>query len=111
MAKKHVCSSASQSKAPVAWGAGHGTTLGGSRTRAHPTRAQTRTQANPQPEIVNAIQPRFATPQRVQEQVVQDAPLTVPTVVPTIALPIDVVMRLLNVLEELVPNHGGLPIA
>ncbi|MCD9642062.1 hypothetical protein HAX54_028660, partial [Datura stramonium] len=43
------------------------------------------------------------------EQVVRDAPSTVPVIVPTVALPTDVVMRLLNVLEELVPNHGRLP--
>ncbi|MCD7452697.1 hypothetical protein HAX54_017821, partial [Datura stramonium] len=42
-------------------------------------------------------------------EAVQDAPSTVPVVVPTIALPTDVVMRLLNVLEALVPNHDGLP--
>ncbi|MCD9645890.1 hypothetical protein HAX54_035209, partial [Datura stramonium] len=70
--------------APVERGAGHGTTPGGSRVRAHQTRAQTRPQANPQPEII------------------------VPAVVPTVALPTDVVMRLLNVLEALVPSHGGL---
>ncbi|MCD9643488.1 hypothetical protein HAX54_031053, partial [Datura stramonium] len=39
-----------------------------------------------------------------------DAPSTVPGIVPTIALPTDVVMRLLNVLETLVPNHCGLPV-
>ncbi|MCD9640646.1 hypothetical protein HAX54_026054, partial [Datura stramonium] len=44
------------------------------------------------------------------EQVVQDASSTVPAAVPTVALPIDVVMRLLNVSEALVPNHGGLPV-
>ncbi|MCD7461875.1 hypothetical protein HAX54_047317, partial [Datura stramonium] len=44
------------------------------------------------------------------KQVVQDSPSIVPTVVPTIALPTDVVIRLFNVLEALVPNHDGLPI-
>ncbi|MCD9640993.1 hypothetical protein HAX54_026790 [Datura stramonium] len=44
------------------------------------------------------------------EQVVQDAPSIVPAAVPTVALPIDVVMRFLNVLEALVPNHGRLPV-
>ncbi|MCD7462357.1 hypothetical protein HAX54_048347, partial [Datura stramonium] len=43
-------------------------------------------------------------------EVVQDAPSTVPTVVSTVALPTDLVIRLLNVLETLVPNHGRLPV-
>ncbi|MCD9644032.1 hypothetical protein HAX54_032002 [Datura stramonium] len=77
-------------------------------TRAHQTKAQTRAQVNPQPEVVNGSQPRVAASDRVQEQVVQDAPSIVPAVVPNVALPTDVVMRLLNVLEVLVPNHGGL---
>ncbi|XP_070057850.1 uncharacterized protein [Nicotiana tomentosiformis] len=46
-------------------------------------------------------------PDQVQEQGVQDAPLPVPTVVPTVALPTDTVARLLNVLEALVPTQGG----
>ncbi|MCE0480822.1 hypothetical protein HAX54_037968 [Datura stramonium] len=61
MAKKHASSSASRSKAPVGWGAGHGTTPGGSRAGAHQTKAQTREQANPQPEVLNESQPRVAT--------------------------------------------------
>ncbi|MCE3050361.1 hypothetical protein HAX54_047053, partial [Datura stramonium] len=69
------------------------------------TRTQTRAQANPQPEIVNGGHPRVAAPERVQEQVFQDAPATVPAGVPTVALPTDVVMRLSNVLEALVSNH------
>ncbi|MCD7472226.1 hypothetical protein HAX54_013247, partial [Datura stramonium] len=80
-AKKHTFSSASRSKELVGWGAGHGTTPGGSRAGAHQTRAQTRAHANPQLEIVNGRKPRVS----------------------------DVVMRLLNVLEALLPNHGGLP--
>ncbi|MCD7450637.1 hypothetical protein HAX54_007823 [Datura stramonium] len=39
-----------------------------------------------------------------------DASSTVPAVVPTVSIPTIVVMRLLNVLETLVPNHGGLPV-
>ncbi|MCD7469961.1 hypothetical protein HAX54_009456, partial [Datura stramonium] len=53
------------------------------------------------PEIVNGSQPRLAAPKRVQEQAVQDAPSIVPVVVPTVTLPTDVVMILLNVLEAL----------
>ncbi|MCD7470703.1 hypothetical protein HAX54_010728 [Datura stramonium] len=96
--------------APVGRGAGHDTTPGGSRVGTYQTRAQTRAQTNPQPEVVNGGQPRVAAPNRVQEQVIQDAPSTVPAVVPTIALPTDIVMGLLNVLEALVSNHGGLPV-
>ncbi|MCD9643845.1 hypothetical protein HAX54_031697 [Datura stramonium] len=54
--------------------------------------------------------PRVAAPERVQELDVQDAPSIVPAIVPTVALPTDVVMRLLNMLEALVPNHGRLPV-
>ncbi|MCE0482150.1 hypothetical protein HAX54_040597, partial [Datura stramonium] len=78
---------------------------GGSRIGAHQTRAQTTAQDNPQPEIVNGGHPQVAAPERVQEQVVQDAPSTVPVVVPTVVLPTNVVMRLLNVIKALVPNH------
>ncbi|MCD7462553.1 hypothetical protein HAX54_048755, partial [Datura stramonium] len=95
-----------RSKAPFGWGAGHGTTPSDYRTGVHQTRAQD----NPQPEIVNGGQPRVAAPERVQEQVVQDALSTVPVAVSTAALPTDVVMRFLNVLEALVPNHGRLPV-
>ncbi|MCD9640530.1 hypothetical protein HAX54_025884, partial [Datura stramonium] len=80
MAKKHASSSASRSKAPVGRGAEHGTT------------------------------PGVAAPERVQEQVVQDAPSTVPTIVPTVDFPTYVVMRLSNVLEALMPNDGRLPV-
>ncbi|MCD9644515.1 hypothetical protein HAX54_032770, partial [Datura stramonium] len=48
--------------------------------------------------------------ERVQQQVVQNAPSIVPAVVPVVALPTDVVMRLLHVLEALDPNHGRLSI-
>ncbi|MCE3216815.1 hypothetical protein HAX54_008254 [Datura stramonium] len=76
MAKKHASSSASQLKAPVGWGAGHGTTPDGSLAGVHQMRAQIRAHANPQPEVENG----------------------------------DVVLILLNVLETLFPNHGGLSI-
>ncbi|XP_075083715.1 uncharacterized protein LOC142167463 [Nicotiana tabacum] len=46
-------------------------------------------------------------PDQVQEQGVQNAPPSVLTIVPTIALPADAVARLLNVLEALVPTQGG----
>ncbi|MCD7453935.1 hypothetical protein HAX54_022691 [Datura stramonium] len=110
MAKKRASSYANRSKAPIEWGAGHGTTLDGSQAGTHQTRAQTRAQVNPQPEFVNGGQPQVPAPKRVQKQVVHDAPSIVLLVVPTVALPTDVVIRLLNVLEALVPNHSGLPV-
>ncbi|XP_009791491.2 uncharacterized protein [Nicotiana sylvestris] len=69
-------------------GAGQGASRGGGQAGAHQTRAQTN---------------------RVQEQVVHDAPPPGPVDVPTVTLPADVVARLLNVLEALVPTQGGLP--
>ncbi|MCD7465760.1 hypothetical protein HAX54_001862 [Datura stramonium] len=77
MAKKHASLSASRSKAPVGRSAGRGTTCGGSQAGPHQTRAQTRTQADPQPEVVNGGQPRFVARERVQEQVVQDTPYSI----------------------------------
>ncbi|MCE3050305.1 hypothetical protein HAX54_046862 [Datura stramonium] len=91
-----------RSKTLVGRSAGRGTTHGGSQAGAHQTRAQ----ADPQPKVVNGGQPRVVAQERVQEQVVQDTPLTVPTV----DLPADVVIKLLNVLETLVANNGGLPV-
>ncbi|MCD7469077.1 hypothetical protein HAX54_007719, partial [Datura stramonium] len=64
----------------------------------------TRAQANPQPEAVNGGQPRVVARERVQEQVVQDTPSTVLIV----ALYADTVIRLLNMLEALLANNGGL---
>nr|XP_016444973.1 PREDICTED: uncharacterized protein LOC107770210 [Nicotiana tabacum] len=46
-------------------------------------------------------------PDQVQGQGVQDVPPPVPTVVLTVALPANIVARLLNVLEALVPTQGG----
>nr|XP_009797364.1 PREDICTED: uncharacterized protein LOC104243805 [Nicotiana sylvestris] len=40
---------------------------------------------------------------------VHDAPPSVTVDVPTVTLPVDAVVRLLNVLEALVPTQGGLP--
>nr|XP_009783077.1 PREDICTED: uncharacterized protein LOC104231724 [Nicotiana sylvestris] len=51
-------------------------------------------------------QTQAVMPDQVQEQGVQNAPPPVPTVVPIVALPADVVARLLNVLEALVPTQG-----
>ncbi|MCD9644623.1 hypothetical protein HAX54_033010 [Datura stramonium] len=62
MDKKCASSSTSRSKTPVGRGAGHGTTLGGSRDGAHQIRAQTREHTNPQLEIVNGGQPQVASP-------------------------------------------------
>nr|XP_016502050.1 PREDICTED: uncharacterized protein LOC107820302 [Nicotiana tabacum] len=66
-------------------GARRGATRGGGQVGVHQTRRQTA----PQP------------------QGVQNAPPPVPTVVPTVALPTNVVARLLNMLEALVPTQGG----
>nr|XP_009791105.1 PREDICTED: uncharacterized protein LOC104238447 [Nicotiana sylvestris] len=55
-------------------GAGRGTTRGGGQVGAHQTRAQTSRQATPQPEVVNTGQSQATMPNRVQEQMVQDAP-------------------------------------
>ncbi|MCE5166955.1 hypothetical protein HAX54_031104, partial [Datura stramonium] len=92
MSKKRASSSASRSKAPIGRSAGRGTTCGGLKKI-------------PQSDDVNGGQPQVVARERVQEQVVKDTPLTVLTVI----LPVDVVIRLLNVLEALVANNGGLP--
>ncbi|MCD7459187.1 hypothetical protein HAX54_040264 [Datura stramonium] len=62
MAEKRASSSASQLKAPVGWGSGHGTTRDGSQVGDHQTRVQIRAQANPQPEVENGGQHRVAAP-------------------------------------------------
>nr|XP_009757922.1 PREDICTED: uncharacterized protein LOC104210672 [Nicotiana sylvestris] len=90
-------------------GAGRGTTRGGGQVGAHQTRAQTSRQATPQPEVVNTGQSQATMPNRVQEQMVQDAPPSVPVDVPTVTLHADALVRLLNVLEALVPTQDGLP--
>ncbi|MCD9646513.1 hypothetical protein HAX54_036400 [Datura stramonium] len=102
MAKKHASSSASRLKAPVEHSARRCTTRGGGQAGAHQTRAQT----DPQLEIVYGGQPRVVAQERVQEQVIRDTPSTMPIV----SLPADAVIRLLNVLEALVPNNGGLSV-
>ncbi|MCD7469016.1 hypothetical protein HAX54_007631 [Datura stramonium] len=87
MAKKSASSSTSRSKAPVGHSAGRGTTRGGSQDGAYQcsghdnqTRAQAKAQADPQPEVVNGGHPQVVAQERVQEQVVQDTPSTVPIV-------------------------------
>ncbi|XP_070025666.1 uncharacterized protein [Nicotiana sylvestris] len=80
-----------------------GTTRDGDQVGVH----QTRRQIAPQPEVGNMGQPQAAMPDQVQGQGVQDAPPPVPTAAPIIALPVDAVARLLNVLEALVPAQGG----
>nr|XP_009801879.1 PREDICTED: uncharacterized protein LOC104247536 [Nicotiana sylvestris] len=52
-------------------------------------------------------QTQAVMPDQVQGQGVQNTPPPVPTVVPIVALPVDAVTRLLNVLEALVPTQGG----
>nr|XP_009775946.1 PREDICTED: uncharacterized protein LOC104225781 [Nicotiana sylvestris] len=83
--------------------AGRGATRGGGQVGVH----QTRRQNAPQPQVGNMGQTQAVMPDQVQEQRVHNAPPPVPTGVPTVALPADAVARLLNVLEALVPTHGG----
>ncbi|XP_070037191.1 uncharacterized protein [Nicotiana tomentosiformis] len=71
----------------VVCGVEHGTNRVGGQVGVH----QTRIQAAPQPEVGNMGQPQATMPDQVQEQGVQDAPSPVPTVVPTVALPVDAV--------------------
>ncbi|XP_070034868.1 uncharacterized protein [Nicotiana tomentosiformis] len=84
-------------------GAGRGTTRGGRQVGTHHTRKQ----AAPQPKVENMGQPQATMPDQVQEQGIQDAPSPVPTVLPTVTLPANAVISLLNVLEALVPTQGG----
>nr|XP_009798448.1 PREDICTED: uncharacterized protein LOC104244672 [Nicotiana sylvestris] len=83
--------------------AGCGSTRSGSQVGVHQTRRQTA----PQPQVGNMGQTQAVMPNQVQEQGVQNAPPTKPTIVPTVVLPADAVARLLNVLEALVPTQGG----
>uniref|UniRef100_A0A1U7WHU4 Uncharacterized protein LOC104226524 n=1 Tax=Nicotiana sylvestris TaxID=4096 RepID=A0A1U7WHU4_NICSY len=83
--------------------AGCGATRGGGQIGVHQTRRQTA----PQPQVGNMGQAQAVMPDQVQEQGVQNAPPPVPTVVPTVALPVDAMARLLNVLEALAPTQGG----
>ncbi|XP_070036402.1 uncharacterized protein [Nicotiana tomentosiformis] len=82
--------------------AGHGTTRGGGQVGVHKTRRQ----AAPQPEVGNMGQLQATMPDQVQEQGVQGAPSPMPTIVPTVTLPANVVERLLNVLKALVLTQG-----
>lgn len=60
---------------------------------------------------MNMGQAQAAMLEQVQEQVVPDAPPPpMPVVVPTVTLPANAVARLLNMLEALVPPHGGPPV-
>nr|XP_009770063.1 PREDICTED: uncharacterized protein LOC104220809 [Nicotiana sylvestris] len=82
---------------------GRSATRGGGQVGVHQTRRLT----SHQPEVGNIGQPQAAMPGQVQGQRVQDAPPPVPIVLPTVALPVDVVTSLLNVLEALVHIMGG----
>lgn len=81
---------------------GNSTTHGGSQVWSNQTRAQT----DRHPKAVNKGQPYVVSLEGVQEQVVWDAPSIVLDIIPIVAA----VMRLLNVLEVLVPNHGRLQV-
>ncbi|XP_070020483.1 uncharacterized protein [Nicotiana sylvestris] len=52
-------------------------------------------------------QPQIVMPDQVQRHGVQNALPPMPNVVPNVALPADVVARLLNMLEAFVPTQGG----
>ncbi|WMV29721.1 hypothetical protein MTR67_023106 [Solanum verrucosum] len=107
MAKKRGCSSAVRSNTSVGGGGGIVINPGGIHGRSHLTTARTTANATSQLEDVNRDQPQVVLEELVQENIVHDAPSTWPSVVPTVALHVDVVMILLNVLEALVPNQGG----
>ncbi|XP_070019113.1 uncharacterized protein [Nicotiana sylvestris] len=82
--------------------AGRGATRGGGQVGVH----QARIQNAPQPQVGNMGQTQAVVPDQVQEKGVQNTPSPVPTVVPTVALPADIMARLLNMLEALVPTQG-----
>ncbi|KAG5605905.1 hypothetical protein H5410_027397 [Solanum commersonii] len=96
MAKKRGCSSAVRSNASVGGGGGLVISPGGIHGRSHLTTAQTSANATSQPEDVNNDQPQVVPEEPVYENVVHDAPSTWPSIVPTVALHVDVVMILLN---------------
>ncbi|KAF3666325.1 Protein SRG1 [Capsicum annuum] len=85
MVKRRRPSSTGRSNAPARHGAGHDTTRGGGRVGSYPNRPRTK------------------------DQVDHDTPAATPVAVPTITLPGDVVVRMLNVLEALVSIQGRTP--
>ncbi|KAF3683876.1 putative NAC domain-containing protein 8-like [Capsicum annuum] len=82
-------------------------TRGGSRVRSHPTRPRARSQTGAQLGVGNGGQPQVVASKQVRDQVDQEAPTVVLGNIPTVALPADAMVRLLNVLEALVPNQGA----
>ncbi|KAH0682749.1 hypothetical protein KY285_020261 [Solanum tuberosum] len=110
MAKKRGSSFAVRLNAFVGHGVGLGINHGHSHGTCYPDRARTRVNATSQPEDANRDQPQVVPEERVQEHVFHDAPSKGPPIVPIVSLLDDVVIRLLNVLEALVPNqdpHSG----
>ncbi|KAF3634021.1 putative NAC domain-containing protein 8-like [Capsicum annuum] len=88
-------------------GAIYDSTRGGSRVRSHPTRPRARSQTGAQLGVGNGGQPQVVASKQVRDQVDQEAPTVVLGNIPTVALPADAMVRLLNVLEALVPNQGA----
>ncbi|KAM3233832.1 hypothetical protein P3L10_019191 [Capsicum annuum] len=109
MVKRRGSSSVGRSNAPVGLGPGQDPTRGGGRVGSHPTMPQTRAQTNTQHGVWSGRHPQVAAPERVQDQVDHDTPAVAPVAVPTITLPADVVVRMLNILEALVSNQGRTP--
>ncbi|KAH0757851.1 hypothetical protein KY290_021344 [Solanum tuberosum] len=110
MAKKRGSSFAVRLNAFVGHGVGLGINHGHSHGTCYPDRARTRVNATSQPEDANRDQPQVVPEERVQEHVFHDAPSKGPPIVPIVSLLDDVVIRLLNVLEALVPNQGGIQV-
>ncbi|KAM3247217.1 hypothetical protein P3L10_008984 [Capsicum annuum] len=104
MVKRLGYPSASRSNAPAGRDAGQDPTRGGGRFRSHPTRPRTWMQIGAQTGVGNGDQPQVVASQQAQNQVDRDTPAAVPVAALTDTLPADVVVRMLNVLEALVPN-------
>ena len=109
MVKRRGSSSGSRFNAPTGRGTGHGSTRGGGQVGSHPIKPRTRAQINPQHRVRSGAQPQVVAPERVQDQVGHDTSAVAPVAVPTVILPADLVVRVLNVLEALEPNQGRAP--
>ncbi|KAM3203621.1 hypothetical protein P3L10_031247 [Capsicum annuum] len=106
MVKRSGSSSTSRSNELAGHGAGQDPMRRGGRVGSHPTRPRTRLQTGAQSGVGNGGQPQVVVSQQAQDQVDRDTPAAVPVVAPTVTLPADVVVRMLNVLKALVPNQG-----
>ncbi|KAM3200620.1 hypothetical protein P3L10_032982 [Capsicum annuum] len=89
MVKRRGSSFTSRSNAPAEHGAGQDPTRGGDRVGSYPT-----------------SQPRVVTSEKVQNQVDWEAPTVVSGTIPIVKFPADAMVRLLNIIEALLPNQG-----